>query len=103
MCLIMLNLLIGILSEAMAGILGEIEMTDNAALCGIIFDLESLMFWVSQNENDEEKNSKHLVWGEVNEFQDKEDIEAVKEDVKGINDKIDNLTTLVEGLVAQNA
>jgi hypothetical protein len=43
----MLNLLIGILSEAMAGILGEIEMTDNAALCGIIFDLESLMFWVS--------------------------------------------------------
>jgi hypothetical protein len=57
MCLIMLNLLIGILSEAMATILGDIEKTDVAALNGIIFDLESLMFWVDQDPEDEKVNA----------------------------------------------
>lgn len=46
MCLIMLNLLITILGEAMGNILADKDMTDIQALNDIIFDLESVMFWV---------------------------------------------------------
>jgi hypothetical protein len=46
MCLIMLNLLIGILSEVLAKTLETKDQSDYAALCGIIFDLETTMFWV---------------------------------------------------------
>jgi hypothetical protein len=46
MCLIMLNLLIGILSESMAETLSTKVQSDYAALCDIIFDIETLMFWV---------------------------------------------------------
>jgi hypothetical protein len=62
MCLIMLNLLIGILSEAMADVLATAEQSDMAALNGIVYDLESLMFWVGQDKNDESKNAEHLIF-----------------------------------------
>jgi hypothetical protein len=51
MCLIMLNLLIGILSEAMNETLATKTQSDYAALCGIIFDLETIMFWVPLQAN----------------------------------------------------
>ena len=46
LCLIMLNLLIGILSEVMSTILSTQEQSDFSALCDICGDLENLMFWV---------------------------------------------------------
>lgn len=63
MCLIMLNLLITILGEAMGNILADKDMTDIQALNDIVFDLESVMFWVRQDEDDETEN-QHLVFGE---------------------------------------
>jgi hypothetical protein len=54
LCLIMLNLLIGILSDVMAKIWETQDQSDAAALCDIISDLENLMFWVSQEEKNNE-------------------------------------------------
>ena len=60
LCLVMLNLLIGVLSDVMAKILDTKEQTDYSALGDIITDLEVLMFWKIH------KNPKptHLIYAE---------------------------------------
>jgi hypothetical protein len=45
MCIVMMNLLIGILSKAMEKILEKKTQTDYAAICEIIYDLEVFRSW----------------------------------------------------------
>jgi hypothetical protein len=101
MCLIMLNLLVGILSEAMANVLTTEEQTDYAALNGIIYDLESLMFWVKQDPQDENKNAEHLIFAEPIEEIEEEVVDKVAERMDAMALKLkktqNDVSKIVEG------
>jgi hypothetical protein len=87
LCLIMLNLLIGILSEVMANILSTAEQSDYAALCDICSDLENLMFWVPQDKVDK-SDQQHLIFVEEPQLEEKEDGEKTRERVEELEQSL---------------
>jgi ABC-type transport system involved in multi-copper enzyme maturation permease subunit len=49
--IVMMNLLIGMISERLAEVLEQKEINDNFELCQLISDLENIMFWKRGKEN----------------------------------------------------
>jgi hypothetical protein len=59
--IIMMNLLIGIISEKLAEILEQREKNDYRELCSLIFDIESVMFW-NRKLKEQPYFNKHFMW-----------------------------------------
>jgi uncharacterized membrane protein YbjE (DUF340 family) len=59
--IIMMNLLIGIISEKLAEVLEQREKNDYRELCSLIYDIESIMFWKRKVAESPEFN-KHFMW-----------------------------------------
>jgi hypothetical protein len=58
--LLMMNLLIGIISEKLGEVLSSQEKTNYSNLCDMVLELELLMFW--NRQKDPEK--QHIIWAQ---------------------------------------
>jgi hypothetical protein len=59
--IVMMNLLIGMISERLAEVLEQKEINDNFELCQLISDLENIMFWKRGKTNKDSYN-RHFTW-----------------------------------------
>jgi hypothetical protein len=59
--IVMMNLLIGMISERLAEVLEQKEKNDQFELCQLISDLENIMFWKRGNE-DKDSYYRHFTW-----------------------------------------
>ena len=91
LCLVMLNLLIGVISDVLAKILENEEQTSYRSLGDIILDLEVLMIWKT-NKNEE---PSHLIFAEkieeLNENSVEFKLDAMKLKQSSVESKIENL------------
>ena len=90
MSLLMMNLLIGIISEKLAEVLENRVRNDYAELCDMIQDLELLMVW----NRDKVCEPFHLVWAHYLQNHDEDEWQGrVQATTQPIVEQIDNLET----------
>jgi hypothetical protein len=62
--IVMMNLLIGIISERLAEVIEQKEKNSYFELCQLICDLENIMFW-RRGEIEQDSWKRHFVWAEL--------------------------------------
>jgi hypothetical protein len=65
--IVMMNLLIGIISEKLAEVLEQKEKNDYRELCLLIYDLENIMFW-KRNLAETTTFNKHFMWAQYDQM-----------------------------------
>jgi hypothetical protein len=59
--IVMMNLLIGMISERLAEVLEQKEKNDQFELCQLICEIENIMFWM-RRKKEKESYKRHFTW-----------------------------------------